>query len=181
VSLHEFDDAPTEIRPLEVDVQETALEAIRRRREEHTAEQVYDMVVPGYRGCLVLRCAPLAGDSQTRARMRMEKMERQKNPMRDFALNADTLLDVVEEVLVRRSRDLPLEPIDPSGEPRRLDTRLAELLQVSEEAPTLRLLVRAIFDQVPSPEIAVGVAVSEYLSWAQGVDADADEDLLGES
>ena len=38
-----------------------------------------------------------------------------------------------------------------------------------------------IFEKAPSPEIAVGVAVNEYLEWAQGIDADSDEDMLGES
>lgn len=166
-------------RVLEKPAHESALDAIRRYRETHVAEQHYDMVVPGYGELLVLRCAPLRGDAQTKTRLRLEKLERAKDPSRDFAINADTLVDVCEQVLARHTRDGELVSIDPSGEPVKIESRLADLLNV--EAPTARELVKSIFAGVPSPEISVGVEVGRYLDWAQGVDSDVDEGLLGES
>ena len=173
------DELADAVVPVDVDAETSVLDVIRHRRRSYVAEHSYDMLVPGYAGLLVLRCGPLTREHQTRTRLRLEKLERQKDPSRDFAINADTLISVCEEVLARPSARAPLEPLDPTGESVKIDARLAELLQV--ETSSARELVLVLFEKAPSPEVAVGVAVNEYLSWAQGLDADADEDLLGES
>jgi hypothetical protein len=154
----------------------SVLDVIRSRRDSRAAEHEYDMPVPGYGGLLVLRCTPLRGETLTKLRLRLD---RSKDPSRDFALAADVLSAVCENVLARRTPEAELEPLDPTGEPVRLTERLAELLQV--EASSARQLVRAVFSLAPSPEMAVGDAVGDYLAWAQGADADLDEGLLGES
>jgi hypothetical protein len=165
---------------VEVEPAGSVLDVIRGRRSAKAAEHEYDMPVPGYGGLLVVRCAPLAGEALTPLRLRLE---RSKDPSRDFALAADILIAATENVLARREARAELEPLDPTGDPVTFTERLAELLRIEEIDPRhpARSLVRAVFSLAPSPELAVGDAVGEYLLWAQGADADLDEGLLGES
>jgi len=165
-----------EAEPVEVSPAGSVLDVIRARRSARAAEHEYDMPVPGYGGLLVLRCTPLRGEDLTRLRIRIE---RSKDPSRDFQLAADLLIAVCENVLARRSPTAELEPLDPTGEPVAINERLAELLRV--EASSARELVRAVFSLAPSPEMAAGDAVGDYLAWAQGADADLDDGLMGES
>jgi hypothetical protein len=161
---------------VEVGAGGSVLDVIRDRRSAKSAEHEYDMPVPGYGGLLVLRCSPLRGEDLTRLRVRIE---RSKDPARDFQLAADILSAVCENVLARRTVGAELEPLDPTGEPVALNERLAELLRV--EARSARDLILAVFSLAPSPEMAVGDAVGDYLAWAQGADADLDDGLMGES
>jgi hypothetical protein len=171
-------DETVELRPdepVELEPAGSVLDVIRERRSSRAAEHEYDMPVVGYGGLLVLRCGPLAGEDLTPLRLRLE---RSKDPSRDFALAADILVAACENVLARRAPGGELEPLDPTGEPVTINERLAELLRV--EAHSSRELVRAVFDKAPSPELAVGDAVGDYLAWAQGADADLDDGLMGE-
>jgi hypothetical protein len=170
------EDAEPELDPVEAPPDGSVLDVIRERRSAKAVEHVYDMQVPGYGGLLIVRCAPLAGAALTPLRLRLE---RSKDPSRDFALAADILIAACENVLARRSQAAELEPLDPTGEPVEINERLAELLRV--EATSARQVVRELFSLAPSPELAVGDAVGDYLGWATGVDADLDEGLLGES
>jgi hypothetical protein len=154
----------------------SVLDVIRARRAAKAAEHEYDMPVPGYGGLLVIRCTPLRGEDLTRLRLRIE---RSKDPSRDFQLAADILIAVCDNVLARRTPAGELEPLDPTGEPVAMTERLAELLRV--KAGSARDVVRAVFSLAPSPEMAVGDAVGDYLAWAQGADADLDDGLMGES
>jgi len=165
-----------EADPVEVPPSGSVLDVIRERRTARAAEHEYDMPVPGYGGLLVLRCAPVGSATLTTGRLRLE---RSKDPARDFALAADILVEACENVLARRTPTGELEPLDPTGEPVAINERLAELLRV--EVHSARELVRAVFSLAPSPEMAVGDAVGDYLAWAQGADADLDDGLMGES
>ena len=165
-----------EPEPVEAAAAGSVLDVIRERRAAKATDHVYDMPVPGYGGLLVVRCTPLAGSALTPLRLRLE---RSKDPARDFALAADILIAAAENVLARRKAGGELEPLDPTGEPVAINERLAELLRV--ETTSARDLVRELFSLAPSPELAVGDAVGDYLAWAQGADADLDEGLLGES
>lgn len=172
------DDEPGD-DPIEVASAGSVLDVIRERRSQRAADHEYDMQVPGYGGLLVLRCTPLRGETLTQLRLRLE---RSKDPSRDFALAADIVVAVCENVLARRTPQGELEPLDPTGEPVAINERLAELLRVEvDPRHPARSLVRAVFDKAPSPEMAAGDAVGDYLAWAQGADADLDEGLLGES
>jgi hypothetical protein len=172
--LDETDELEPE--PVEVSPAGSVLDVIRERRSARATAQEYEMPVPGYGGLLVLRCAPLRGETLTTLRVRLE---RSKDPARDFALAADILIAVCEDVVARRTPGAELEPLDPTGEPLELNERLAELLHF--DATTARQLVRELFGKAPSPELAVGDAVGDYLAWAQGADADLDDGLMGES
>lgn len=162
--------------PVEAESSGSVLDVIRARRGARITEYEYDMPVPGYGGLLILRCTPLRGEMLTTLRLRLE---RSKDPSRDFALAADILADVCVDVRARRQAGGEWEPLDPTGDPVGINERLAELLQV--EATTARQLVRAVFSLAPSPEMAAGDAVGDYLAWAQGADADLDDGLMGES
>jgi hypothetical protein len=179
-------DEVSEVVPLVKPAEETVLDVIKRRRAEHVADQFYDMLPPGFDGCLVLRCSALSGEAQTATRVKLAALERKKDPTRDFAINADTLIAVCEEVLARKTRTDPLVPLVP-GETVRIDWRLAEVLGVPKalglepEQVTARMLLKEVFRGAPSPEISIGVHVNDYLEWAQGLEADTDEGLMGES
>jgi hypothetical protein len=169
-------DEPEPADTIEVAAAGTVLDVIRERRETLAVEHTYLMLVPGYNELLALRCTPLRGRELTQLRLRLE---RSKDPSRDFALGADIVINVCEAVVARRTTADPWESLDPTGDDVTVGERLAELLRV--EATSSRQVVRALFDLAPSPELAVGDAVGDYLSWAQGADADLDKGLLGES
>jgi len=153
----------------------TVLSMLRAKRAAHTAAQTYDISVPGYDELLVLRCGPLPGAKFTVFR---ERHERSRSPERDFNLNADMLLAAVQDVLVRRTPDDELQPLD-ADDPIGLDERLAQGLGLN--AKSGRELTRELFGAAPIPEMAVNTLMGSYMEWATGVNADADETFAGES
>jgi hypothetical protein len=148
---------------------------LRAKRAAHTAEQTYDIAVPGYEGALVLRCGPLSGAKFTVFR---ERHERSRSPERDFNLNADMLLAAVRDVLARATPDGELQSLD-SDDPIGLDERLAHGLGL--RASTGRELARELFALAPIPEVALNTLMGGYMEWATGVNSDADESFAGES
>lgn len=152
------------------------LDALRERRREQVADRYFDLDVPGYRGQLVLRCRPIRGQVFTRLR---ERMERSRSPERDFNLNADTLIAACSEVLARARVEDPLLVLATDGEPIKLGKQLGQLLDVP--STSARDVVREVFHGAPSPELAVGAAAGRYMSWATALDAETDDDYLGES
>lgn len=160
----------------------SVLDIIKRRRVELQAEHEYLVYVPGYDRLLAIKCHPLSSSVVTAAR---ERMEKSKNPERDFGLAADLLISACDEVVARKTRTSPWEPLARDGEPTQLDDRLADMLGwvPDPESPLgpARQLVQSLFDKVPAPEMAVSRAVGEYLMWCQGEDVDVEEELLGEA
>lgn len=153
----------------------TVLSMLRARRAAHTAEQTYDIAVPGYDELLMLRCGPLAGARFTVLR---ERHERSRSPERDFNLNADMLLAAVRDVLARRTTEDELRALDPD-EPTGIDDVLASGLGLTSTSG--RELVRELFGAAPIPEVSLNTAMGGYMEWATGVNADADETFAGES
>jgi len=166
--------------PIELAPEGSVLEVIRARRARHAAEQHLDVLVPGHGDLLALRCRPLHAEEMGEIRKRIEALERTKNPMVDYTLAADLLITATREVIARKGLREPWEPIDPTGEPTGISTRLAELLHL--DAPSARLCLRGLFEFAPSPEMAITSCVGEYLAWARGESADeTDQLLMGES
>lgn len=153
----------------------TVFSMLRAKRAAHTAEQTYDIAVPGYGDSLVIRCGPLAGAKFTVFR---ERHERSRSPERDFNLNVDILLAAVRDVLARETPDGELQPLD-SDDPIGLDERLAHGLGLT--ASSGRELARELFALAPIPEVALNTLMGGYMEWATGVNADADESFAGES
>jgi len=156
----------------------SVLDVLRAKTRELAAAHEYDMVVPGraWAGRLVLRCEPLQASTLTTLRMRLE---RSKDPERDFALNADVLINACVDVLGRRTRTDELVPLG-GDVPMTIGAPLADALGL-DGMTTSRQVLRALFSGVPSPELAVMNAAGDYLSWAQGADEDLEVDALGES
>jgi hypothetical protein len=95
-------------------------------------------------------------------------------------MNIDLLIAACTAVLSRPSTAAPWQNLDENDpEPYQLDERLARFLGF--EATTGRALVLELFGAVPSPEVAIQAAMGEYMEWARGAVADADEAYLGES
>jgi hypothetical protein len=164
--LHEETQAPSSL-----------LDTLRAKREERAAERHFDIELPGYDGLLVLRCGPIPGRTLTLLR---ERSERSKSPERDFNLNADTLIAACREVLGREQRSHPLRVLpDADGEPVRIDERLADLLQLP--ATSARDVLRCLFENANSPEVAVAYQAGLYMEWAASSLDELDEELLGES
>lgn len=148
------------------------LDWLRARHAALTADRSLDVEVPGYQGRLVLRCGPVPWPIVAR----MQRLVAAPDPQGDalLAAQSDILIAATREVLVRGESGGELVPIDPSGEARRIDPRLAELLVI--ESSTARRTLLGVF---PS-EIALGVTAGEVLEWSQLTTADADKVLLGE-
>jgi hypothetical protein len=152
------------------------LETLRQRRSEQAVEHAYDLEVPGYDGCLVLRLAPLAGETLSKL---VDRAQKSKSPTKEFNANADMILLATQEVLGRRSRGDELESVDPDGGTVRIDERLAELFGL--QASTAREVLVALWEGVPSPEIAIGLAAAEFIEWSGEAGRENDEAFLGES
>jgi hypothetical protein len=165
---------PAPVRPLPGPAG-SLLDVIRERRDAVAAERTYDMPVPGFGGLLVLRCGPVPAETMTAAR---DRFARSRDPAKNFGFAADILIRVCQEVLARATRAEELRSPDPTGETLRLDEHFAELFRL--DARSGREVVRWLFGNAPSPELALDMAMQAYFEWAQGADDDADEDLLGE-
>jgi hypothetical protein len=152
------------------------LESLREKRAEQARSKHYDLEVPGYAGCLVLRLGPLAARETQILR---ERAERSTAPDRDFAGNADTIIAACREVLGRTDRADELEGLDPEYGPVRIDSHLAELFGITAESA--RGVLLALFDKANAPEIAIGVAANQYIEWAGRADDELDEAFVGES
>jgi len=148
------------------------LDWLRARHDAISADHTLDVEVPGYQGRLVVRYGRVPVSAIARAQDMMAKPGRDGEGM--LFGNVDFLVAACREVLVRND-DGELEPIDPSGEPRRFDPELARLL--GSETTTARATVRWLFANDP----AVMVQAGEVMQWTVENREEADEELMGES
>jgi hypothetical protein len=175
--LDDGDVEETTVRPIVAAPGDSILDAVRKRREALEHDRHLDLELPGYHGCLVLRCGPINAKKLSQVRERVTRQG--AGAALDFAFNADIVIDSCREVLGRRRPEDELEPIDPEGTPVRVDARLAELLGV--DAKTARDLLLVLYGGAPSPEVAVERAQIELYQWSSGMEPELEEDLLGES
>lgn len=147
------------------------LEWLRERHEAITAERHLDREVPGYDGRLVLRFEPVPW----RLTGRLQKLLSADDPDGRALLlaNADMLIAACKEVLVRVGDQLV--SVDPSGEPVRIEPRLAELLKLDTRSARDTLLW--LFGN----EFAVSTMSGEVMEWTRDASAASTDDLLGES
>jgi hypothetical protein len=181
-AVHPFEEPeeePTPAPALDVAPGGSVLDAVRKRREALAGERHYDLEVPGYRGCVVLRCGPIDGAKLAQVRERQMRAGSGGGAVLDFAFNADLVIDSCREVLARRHPDDPLETIDPDGGTVRIDAHLAELLGV--QATRARDVLLALFSPAPAPEVAIERAQMELYQWSSGAEGEVEEELLGES
>src|SRR5690348_6302787 len=112
VDEHELTEASTSV-----------LDALRAARAQVSEEQTYDLVVPGWRGLLVLRLGAITAEQQARL---VERAGRRKIVN---SADADFLVAAFKQVLGRATPRGELAVItDADGDPVGLDERLAELL-----------------------------------------------------
>jgi len=124
---------------------DSVLDAVRKRREALAGDRYHDLEVPGYNGCLVLRCGPIDAAKLSQVRDRLTRSG--GGAKLDYSFNADIVVDSCREVLGRRRPEDVLESIDPAGEVVRIDERLAELLGV--KVTTARDLLRIVYQGAP--------------------------------
>ena len=145
---------------------------LRALREEAKADHHLDLDIPGYEGLLVARFKPYSiAKSEAKANVLRKEMGKKRSVL--LQASCDGLIDACDEVLIRKTPDADLQPVD-DVTPVRFDSRLAELLGI--QATTAREVVVGLFPTEQSI-LAMNVAVSE---WLQDVTRDVDEDLLGE-
>jgi hypothetical protein len=158
----------------------TLLEQLRSRRDDIASEHTIDITVPGYRGQLALRCAPVE-PRQLAAIAR--RVTTSRSPDRELMSNMDTLILACREIVVRESDGeewRSMAELD-GGEPVGIEERLVGLLKLQPESLTSRELLRSLFALAPSPELAINVAAGEYVDWARAADEDVDAEFVGES
>jgi len=148
------------------------LDFLRARHAALTKDRTLDLEVPGYAHRLVIRYGRVPWSVVGRA----QELFANPGPDHEGTLLAqvDFLVAACREVLVRDD-DGTLKSIDPSGEPRRFDPTLAELLRF--DTKTAREVVRELFRNDP----AVAVQAGEVMSWSVNAEEDAAEEFMGES
>jgi hypothetical protein len=166
-----------EARPIQAAPGDSVLDAVRKRREALAYDRYFDLDVPGYNGCLVIRCGPIDATKLAQVRERLTRTG--GGAKLDYAFNADIIIDSCREVLARRRPADTLESIDPEGELVRIDARLAELFGV--ETKRARDLLRVLYEGAPSPEVAVERAQIDLYQWSSGMEGELEEEMLGES
>jgi len=144
---------------------------LRTRHDALTADRHLDLEVPGYEGRLVMRFGPVPWSAIAKTQALANREDRDGRAL--ATANMDVLIAACREVLFRDEAG-DLIPVDPDGEPRRLDPELATLLGL--EATSARDTLRWIF---PS-DVAIAVAAGELLTWTQRMDTETAEELAGE-
>lgn len=148
------------------------LDFLRARHDAITADRSLDLEVPGYQGRLIVRYGRVPWSAIGKAQ------ELFANPGRDYEgtllAQADFLIAACREILVRDDDD-ELKPVDPSGETRRFDPELSELLGAG--TTSARATLRWIFGNDP----AVAVQAGAVLEWTVKTDEDTADEFVGES
>jgi hypothetical protein len=161
------------------DDQASVIAALRAQRAEAEVPHELDMEVPGWGGLLVLRLGPIPPAQLNRL---VERANNAKSKTAATDASADMLIAACREVWGRKPGRPLVMLTDEDSEPLRLDKRLAEQFQLKDatgETPErARGVVLALYNAVPSPELAVGSSASEYVEWARGANAEIDSELL---
>jgi hypothetical protein len=169
-----------EPEPIEAAPTGSVVDLIKERRRDHAVEYTYDMLLPGYQGCLAIRCKAIEMDTVAGLPSVARSARNTQNAARlPFTIACDVIIAACQEVVARERYTEPWQPLDRGGESVGLDERLAKTLEI--EAPTARLLLVKLFSLAPSPQVAISAAADNYVDWLRGADADLDEELLGES
>lgn len=148
------------------------LDWLRSRHAALTADRFLDAEVPGYQGRLIVRYGRVPWSAIAKAQDLLSK------PGRDgqgtLLAQVDFLIAACREVFVVDEAG-ELKPVDPSGEPRKFDSKLADLF--GSEANTARDVVRYVFANDP----AIAVQAGEVLEWTVQTDEDVTDEFVGES
>lgn len=145
----------------------SSLAWLRQRHEALQAERHLDVAIPGYDGRLVMRCRPVPWATIARVQTLMTKDDAEGVGL--IAAQKDVLIAACIDVL------LDGQPIDPSGEPRRFDPALAELLGMGE-AKSARSIVSWVFPG----DVSIAVTAGEVLEWTSNASAEASDEFVGE-
>lgn len=153
------------------------LERLQQRREQLSADATTLLDVPGYGGLLTVRYRTLDAKAIKQIGKRAESAGRLSGDEATAELNGgvDQLAASCVEVLVRDPETGALSSPDPTGDTRRFDRRLAELLGFAAENG--RQVVYGIF----GPDMHIMGTVKELTEWQTGASREVDEALAGES
>lgn len=141
---------------------------IRQRHEALGAERHLDKPVPGYGERLVLRFRPVPWNVVAKVQSVIAAGTPDRDGRGALMANVDVLVAATTDVLMDD------KPIDPSGEARRFDPELAQLL--GSETATARETLLWLFPT----EIAVSMMAGELLEWTRDAGADLATELVGE-
>jgi hypothetical protein len=155
---------------------ESILESLRARRDDFVGDRYVDLEVPGWAGCLALRCGSISSATMRRLRQRLEKS---RSPDRDFNYACDVFVAACREVRGRANPQDRMTTLVLDGEPLRLDLHLASALGF--QAAGARDVVRQLFERAPTPDVAVGATIQRYIEWAGALDEEIDDEYVGES
>jgi hypothetical protein len=175
--------------PADLDAEETGpaplgpnlLDQLRAVRTEAARDFHYHVIVPGYSGRIAVRCKPIGSRTSSALAARLSKS---RSPEAAFEMSADTLIAACEEVVVRDDWQDEWQSLGSlnGGEPVGIGNELVELLTLEPaQGGRAREVVRSLFGLAPAPELALGTAVGEYLTWASAADEEVDEVFSGNS
>jgi hypothetical protein len=168
----------TQLIPAETEeeppVSANLLAALAAERAKVAGDSHFDVVVPGWGGCLVLRLGSVSGEQQARIFQRIQKGASIERVQGDYVLAA------FQAVLGRYTPDGDLEPIlDGEGVPMGLDDRLAAALKLGPVG-SARDVLFGLYAKANSPSTALSAAGSEWLEWAKESSSEVDEAFVGE-
>ena len=175
------DEATTQIiKAVPSQTDTSLLDTLRTRRDEHAVAQTVEMEVPGYNGMVALRLRALTGREQTQVATRLE---RSRSPEKELTANMDTLILACDEVVVRGEYGEPWQSLGSydGDEPVAIDARLVELLHLTPTTDTARETLRSLFALAPSPDLAIGSVVNDYIDWMRAANDEIDREFVGES
>ncbi len=162
---HEPDEEVEPIAPT------TVLDALRAERERVQGNPYFDVIVPGWRGLLVLRLGPISSAQQQRLTERAR---------RGNVDDADGIVMSFREALGRATPDGELAQLaDEDGDPMGLDDRLASTIGLGP-VTRARDVVNALFAKANNPPVAISNAVNSYLEWSRESSAEVDDAFVGE-
>jgi hypothetical protein len=152
------------------------IRALRERiRREHAS---LDLAVPGTAGRVVVRYEP---PPRERLNGIASAIAFGQDPGESVEL--DLIINACQQILVRPAPNAEPQPIDPDGGPVRFDAgdeRLARAFGFGDDVATARDAVRRVFMTDEQPFATAG-HFFRLIEWLQGVDAEADARVEGES
>lgn len=169
MSEHTNDDEKGQGNNLKVE-QGSVVSRLRELRASFNDTATTDIEIPGYRGELLARYAPLGWDVIRNLALRGERGKR--NPEMGPILAADGLANAIVGFYTREDGG-ELKPLTWNGEPvTGFDGNLRDVLGI--EAETVRETVRAVFPD----EFSLVAHYGEFMEWQSERDDGTDEALI---
>lgn len=158
----------------------SVVDMLRRRRQALASETTTDLDIPGYGGELFARYHLIDGKQLNAIATKVQKTEREASARALFA-SIDVLIAACDGLYIRdHGVEKGVHEVMGEDTPVRYDQRLAEFLQYEGALganPTARGVVLGLFG---NNELAILTHSGNLQRWMMGLEAQNDEEFLGE-